>query len=104
MSADEIVQFGDAEVGQRAYTWEIPGGDFGDYRFETAGRPIDLHDGEALVVRKLWQLVEVVELPLEAAAEAPCDCEVTGPGRTYEQGDDGLVSATIPCPHRKVAQ
>lgn len=63
-AAAEIVPFGEATVGEHAYTWELPDQrTFGEYRFETSGDPHALYGEELPVIRKRWALVEVVTFP-----------------------------------------
>jgi len=57
----DVVNFCDALLGQEAYTWEIPGSDFGEYRFETADDPRTIYGEEAPLIRKRWRLIEVVK-------------------------------------------
>jgi hypothetical protein len=62
----DVAPFEHARVGDHAYTWErADGGDFGEYRFETADDPRGLYDDDFPVIRKRWELVEVVNLPIE---------------------------------------
>lgn len=67
----EIVTFEAAQVGDHAYTWEIPNSHFGEYRFETADNPRSLYDEPSPLVRKLWLLVEVT--PIEGVDDAVSD-------------------------------
>lgn len=60
---DNVKTFAEAQVGDHAYTWEPKGShDFGEYRFETAGDPREFYDGCGRIVRKRWELIEIVEL------------------------------------------
>lgn len=59
------VEFAKAEVGQWAYTWENPHGDWGDYTFDTEDpTETGIAEGCEFVIRKKWLLVEVVEIPI----------------------------------------
>ena len=64
MRTATVKPFANAVVGDHAFTWENKDGhDFGEYRFETAGDPRDFYDdGRSVIVRKRWQLLEIVEL------------------------------------------
>lgn len=61
-----VVEFSDAQLGDEAYTWEHPDGDWGDYKFETIN-PDGLYEfwEPTVVVRKRWRLVEVEEITLD---------------------------------------
>lgn len=68
VEAGEVKPFGDAEVGDDAYTWENLGGSWGEYRFETVD-PFEsgADEFETVIIRKRWRLVAIDELEGGAA-------------------------------------
>lgn len=60
------VPFAQAVLGDEAYTWELEGWDWGDYKFETVDPQEtgawDDSDSSVVLIRKRWQLVEVTEI------------------------------------------